>query len=115
MHILIACEYSGVVRDAFRLKGHDAISCDLLPTESNGYTYHYQGDVLDIIDDGWDMVHALVPARGVVGYDGTPFKAMSYKVVGPIPEVDAVLHSPFSSIDIVVGNEIEMCEIKVIS
>ena len=54
MKILIACEFSGIVRDAFLKRGHDALSCDLLPTESPGP--HYQGDVLDIINDGWDMM-----------------------------------------------------------
>lgn len=53
MRILIGCEYSGVVRDAFLRLGHDAMSCDLLPTESPGP--HYQGDVRDVIDDGWDL------------------------------------------------------------
>lgn len=53
------------------------------------------------IDDGWDMVHALIPSRGVCGFDGTPFKAMSYKVVGPIPKENAVLNSAFSSIKMV--------------
>jgi hypothetical protein len=56
MKVLIACEYSGKVRDAFIKKGHDAISCDLLPTDQPGP--HYQGDVLDILDDGWDMLIA---------------------------------------------------------
>lgn len=59
MKILVACEYSGIVRDAFAAKGHDAMSCDLLPTESPGK--HYQGDVLDIINDGWDMMIAFPP------------------------------------------------------
>ena len=54
MKILIACEYSGTVRDAFRALGHDAMSCDLLPTDKDGP--HYQGNVLDIINDGWDMM-----------------------------------------------------------
>jgi len=54
MRVLVACEYSGIVRDAFINKGHDAMSCDLLPTESPGP--HYQGDVMDIINDGWDML-----------------------------------------------------------
>ena len=54
MKVLVACEYSGVVRDAFIKKGHDAMSCDLLPTESLGK--HYQGNVLDIINDGWDLM-----------------------------------------------------------
>lgn len=59
MRVLIACEYSGRVREAFRLKGHDAVSCDLLPTEIPGN--HYQGDVMDIINDGWDMMVAFPP------------------------------------------------------
>ena len=54
MKVLVACEYSGIVRDAFTKKGHDATSCDILPTESEGK--HYQGDVLDILDDGWDLI-----------------------------------------------------------
>lgn len=56
MKVLVACEFSGIVRDAFLKKGHDAMSCDLLPTESEGP--HYQGDVMDIINDGWDMMIA---------------------------------------------------------
>lgn len=60
MRVLIACEYSGRVRDAFLAK-HDAMSCDILPTESEGP--HYQGDVMDIIDDGWDMMIARPPCR----------------------------------------------------
>ena len=57
--VLIACEYSGVVRDAFIKCGHDAISCDLLPTESP--RPHYQGDVFDIINNGFDMMIAFPP------------------------------------------------------
>ena len=59
MKILVACEFSGIVRDAFTKRGHDAMSCDLLPTESPGK--HYRGDVLDIINDGWDMMIAHPP------------------------------------------------------
>jgi hypothetical protein len=59
MKILIACEFSGTVRDAFLAKGHDAISCDLLPTDKPGP--HYQGDVFDILGDGWDMMIAHPP------------------------------------------------------
>ena len=57
MKILVACEYSGTVRDAFIAKGHDAISCDFLPTESPGP--HYQGDVKDILYENWDMIVAF--------------------------------------------------------
>lgn len=54
MKVLICCEYSGVVRDAFINAGHDAISCDFEPTEKPGP--HYQGDVMNIINDGWDLM-----------------------------------------------------------
>jgi len=54
MLVLIACEYSGRVRDAFTRKGHFAMSCDLLPSETPGH--HYQGDVKDILGNGWDLM-----------------------------------------------------------
>lgn len=57
--VLVACESSGVVRDAFIRAGHDAMSCDLLPTEQPGP--HYQGDVCDVLDDGWDLMVAHPP------------------------------------------------------
>lgn len=59
MRVLVACEYSGRVRDAFIARGHDAMSCDLLPTDVPGP--HYQGDVFDIINDGWDLMVAHPP------------------------------------------------------
>jgi hypothetical protein len=59
MKVLVACEYSGTVRDAFIAAGHDAMSCDLLPTDKPGP--HYQGDVFDVIRDGWDMMIAHPP------------------------------------------------------
>lgn len=59
MKVLIACEYSGTVRDAFIKRGHDAVSCDILSTDSPGP--HYQGDVRDILNDGWDIMIAHPP------------------------------------------------------
>src|SRR5438132_942736 len=59
MKVLIACEFSGVVRDAFAAKGHIAWSCDLLPSERPGN--HIQGDVLDILGDGWDLLIGCPP------------------------------------------------------
>ena len=56
LRVLVACEYSGTVRDAFIRAGYDAMSCDLLPTEKDGP--HYQGDVRDVLADGWDMMIA---------------------------------------------------------
>lgn len=59
MRVLVACEYSGIVRDAFLARGYDAMSCDLLATEKPGP--HYQGDVFDVIYDGWDLLIAHPP------------------------------------------------------
>jgi len=59
MRVLIACEYSGRVRDAFLERGHDAMSCDLLPSEVDGP--HYQGPVEDVLSDGWDLMIAHPP------------------------------------------------------
>jgi hypothetical protein len=59
VRVLAAFEYSGAVRDAFIAAGHDAMSCDLLPTDVPGP--HYQGDVRDVLDDGWDLMVAHPP------------------------------------------------------
>jgi hypothetical protein len=59
VRILVACEFSGTVRDAFRALGHDATSCDLLPTEAPGP--HFQGDVLPLLREPWDLVVAHPP------------------------------------------------------
>ena len=59
LRVLVACEFSGIVRDAFLRRGHDAVSCDLLPTESPGP--HIQGDVLEVLGDGWDIMIAHPP------------------------------------------------------
>lgn len=59
MKVLVACEYSGRVRDAFIRAGHEAMSCDLLPTDQPGP--HYQGDVRDVMHDGWDLMVAHPP------------------------------------------------------
>lgn len=59
MRVLVACEFSGIVRDEFIKLGHDAVSCDLLPTERVGP--HIQGDVLTVLEDGWDLMIAHPP------------------------------------------------------
>tara|TARA_R100001086_G_C11772041_1_gene241121 strand:- start:151 stop:699 length:549 start_codon:yes stop_codon:yes gene_type:complete len=60
MKVLVACEYSGIVRDAFTKAGHHAVSCDLLPSETD-HGEHYQGSVLDILNDGWNLMLAFAP------------------------------------------------------
>ena len=59
MRVLVACEFSGIVREAFASLGHDAWSCDLLPTEQEGN--HLQGDVISVLRDGWDLMVAHPP------------------------------------------------------
>lgn len=59
MRVLVACEFSGVVRDAFRARGHDAWSCDLLPSERNGN--HVLGDISFVLLRGWDLMIAHPP------------------------------------------------------
>ena len=59
MKVLVACEFSGVVRDAFIARGHDAVSCDLLDTDAPGP--HIKGSALDVLDSGWDLMVAHPP------------------------------------------------------
>lgn len=72
MRVLVACEYSGTVRDAFKSAGHYAVSCDLLPTDAGGW--HYQGSVLDIINDGWDLMIAHPPCTYLTATGNKWFK-----------------------------------------
>lgn len=65
MKVLVACEFTGTVRDAFAAKGHNAWSCDLLPSERPGQ--HYQGDVGDMLDDDWDLLIAHPPCTYLAG------------------------------------------------
>ena len=107
LRVLIACEYSGVVREAFRALGHDAMSCDLLPTEQDGP--HYQGDVRDVLDDGWDLMIAHPPCTdlAVSGArhfaakiaDGRQARALAFVrelMVAPVPRI--ALENPVSVI-----------------
>lgn len=71
MKVLVACEFSGIVRDAFRDKGHFAVSCDLLPSE-RPLGVHFQGDVIPLLDLKWDMLIAFPPCTALcVSGNGT--------------------------------------------
>ena len=96
MRVLIACEFSGTVRDAFLSAGHDAVSCDVLPSERPGP--HYHGDVRDILGDGWDLMVAHPPCThlAVSGARWWPLKwaeqeaALSFVrmlLLAPIPRI----------------------------
>ena len=73
MKILVSCEYSGRVRDAFIAQGYDAMSCDLLPTDVPGP--HYTGSVFDIINDGWDLMIAHPPCTHLAVSGARHFEA----------------------------------------
>ena len=74
MRILVACEFSGTVRDAFIARGHDAMSCDLKPTEVPGP--HYEGSVVDVLNDGWDLMVAHPPCTHLAVSGARWFKEM---------------------------------------
>lgn len=73
MRVLVACEFSGLVRDAFIARGHDAMSCDLLPTERPGP--HYQGDVRDVLHACWDLMVAHPPCTDLAASGAKHFEA----------------------------------------
>jgi len=96
MRVLVACEFSGVVRDAFIRRGHKAMSCDLLPTESPGP--HYQGDVMDIIDDGWDMMIAHPPCTHLAVSGARWFKDKKQEQEAAIEFVRMLMGAPIEKI-----------------
>ena len=100
MRILIACEYSGAVRDAFRQRGHDAMSCDLLPTDVPGP--HYQGDVSDILNDGWDMLIGFPPCThlAVSGARWFPEKRADGRQQAALDFVRLLMNAPIDKIAI---------------
>lgn len=96
MKVLIACEYSGRVRDAFIKLGHKAISCDLLPTDSPGP--HYQGNVLDVINDGWDLMIAHPPCTHLAVSGSRWFKNKIKEQADALDFVRILLNAPINKI-----------------
>jgi len=96
MKVLVACEFSGVVRDAFLERGHDAVSCDLLPTESPGP--HIQGDVLDILDNGWDLMIAHPPCTHLAVSGARWFKDKQEEQTQALSFVRKILEADISMI-----------------
>lgn len=110
MKVLVACEFSGIVRDAFREYGHQAYSCDLLPSESDN-EYHYEGSILDLLQPGtveqWDLMIAHPPctylavsgARWMAGRPEAVKDALEFVrllLTAPIPKI--ALENPISII-----------------
>jgi len=96
MRVLIACEYSGAVRDAFIALGHDAMSCDLLPSERTGP--HYQGDVRDVWRDGWDMMIAHPPCTHLAVSGARWFKDKREEQADALAFVRELLSAPIPRI-----------------
>lgn len=96
MKILIACEFSGRVRDAFISKGHEAMSCDLLPSDVPGP--HYQGDVRDILDDCWDMMIAHPPCTHLAVSGARWFKDKILEQKEALDFVKLLLNCPIPKI-----------------
>lgn len=96
MRVLIACEYSGTVRDAFVDKGHDAWSCDLLPSDTAGN--HYQGDVRDILDDEWDLMIAHPPCTHLAVSGARWFKDKQEEQAEALDFVRLLLDAPIPRI-----------------
>lgn len=98
MKVLVACEYSGKVRDAFRALGHDAMSCDLLPTDAPGP--HYQGDVRDVLSHGWDLMVAHPPCTHLAVSGSRWFKNKQQAQAEALDFVRLLMDAPIDKIAI---------------
>ena len=96
MKVLVACEFSGRVRDAFIRRGHDAMSCDFLPTDAEGP--HYQGDVRDILQDGWDLMIAHPPCTHLAVSGARWFKDKQQEQAEALDFVRLLLDAPIQKI-----------------
>lgn len=96
MRVLVACEFSGAVRGAFLARGHEAMSCDLLPSEFDGP--HYVGNVLDVIGDGWDLLIAHPPCTHLAVSGARWFKEKAKEQAEALEFVRALLNAPIPRI-----------------
>ena len=96
MKVLVACEYSGTVRDAFIAAGHEALSCDLLPTDIPGP--HYQGDVRDVLGEGWDLMIAHPPCTHLAVSGARWFKDKKAEQAEALDFVRLLLDAPIERI-----------------
>lgn len=98
MRVLVACEYSGRVRDAFRALGHEAMSCDLLPTEVEGP--HHMGDVAELLHMGWDLMIARPPCTHLAVSGSRWFKDKVKEQAEALAFVQTLMDAPISMIAI---------------
>jgi hypothetical protein len=98
MKVLVACEFSGIVREAFSQHGHDAISCDLIESEIPGK--HHQGNVLDLLDDGWDLMIAHPPCTRLAVSGARWFKGKEHEQAEALDFVRDLMNAPIPRIAI---------------
>ena len=96
MRVLIGCEFSGIVRDAFTRAGHYATSCDLLPTETQGA--HHQGDLLEILNQGWDLAIFHPPCTHLAVSGARWFKDKQQEQIEALEFVRVLLNAPIDKI-----------------
>ena len=96
MRVLVACEFSGIVRDAFKERGHDAWSCDLLPTEFAGQ--HIQGDVLKYLGQSWDLMVCHPPCTRLCSSGARWWKGKEYEQANAINFVLWLMNAPIEKI-----------------
>jgi len=107
--VLVACEYSGIVRDAFTKRGHFAVSCDILPTESPGL--HWQGDVTEILNMGWDLMIAHPPCTHLAVSGSRWFKDKLKEQAEALVFVQMLMDAPIPKI--VIENPISVISSKI--
>lgn len=110
MRVLVACEYSGRVRDAFRAKGHDAWSCDLLPSETPS-KFHIQGDVIPLLSEGWDLMIAHPPCTHLAVSGSRWFKDKVNEQIEALEFVRTLMNAPIARI--AVENPISVISSKI--
>ena len=96
MRVLVACEFSGAVREAFRARGHEAMSCDLLPSDATGP--HYRGDVRDILGAGWDLMIAHPPCTHLAVSGARWFKEKTTEQIAALDFVRELMSAPIQRI-----------------
>lgn len=109
MRVLIACEFSGIVREAFRSRGHNAWSCDLLDTEQRGN--HITGDVLSVLGKGWDLMIAHPPCTHLAVSGARWFKDKKQEQLAALEFVRALMDAPIAKI--AVENPISVISSKI--
>ena len=107
--VLVACEFSGRVRDAFIRNGCDAVSCDLLPTDQPGP--HYQGDVFDIINDGWDLMVAHPPCTHLAVSGARWFHKKQKEQENALQFVERLMNAPI--LQIAIENPVSIISSKI--